>query len=70
MGLYSDLKDISVTLTGATKSAAFRIDGGFTIMAIETDSAWSTADVSFESSSQEFDGSLGFTLDKDRKSVV
>lgn len=56
MGLYSDLKDISVTLTGATKSAAFRVDGGFTIMAVETDSSWSTADISFEASSQEFNG--------------
>jgi len=66
MGLYSDLKDISVTITGATKSAAFRVDGGFTIMGIETDAAWSTADVTFEASSQEFDGSPGFTLDDAR----
>lgn len=62
MGLYSDLKDISVTLTGATKSAAFRVDGGFTIMAVETDSSWSTADISFEASSQEFDGSPTFSI--------
>lgn len=66
MGLYSDLKTISVPLSSVTKSAAFRIPGELTVMAIETDGAWSTADVTFEASSQEFDGSTTFSLDDAR----
>lgn len=70
MGLNSDLKDISVSLTSATKSAAFRVDGGFTIMGIETDADWGTADVSFEASSQEYDGSPTFAIDDARSKAA
>lgn len=66
MGLYSNLKTLEVSLSSATKTAAFRVDGGMTIMAIETASDWTPADVTFEASSQEFDGSNTFTLDDTR----